>query len=219
MIDFGNEWTEILKEETEKLYFTRLQYFLDDEYSKKTIYPPREDVFNALRYTSYSDVKAVIIGQDPYHGEGQAHGLCFSVREGVEIPPSLMNIYKELNADLGLPVPDSGYLKRWADEGVLLMNAVLTVEKDKANSHRKQGWEEFTDAVIMKLNEREEPVVFLLWGNNAKAKADLITNNNHLILEAAHPSPLSASRGFFGCRHFSKCNRYLEAWGKEGINW
>ncbi len=219
MIDFGNEWTEILKEETEKEYFIGLQSFLDEEYKSKTVFPPREDVFNALRYTSFSDVNVVIIGQDPYHGEGQAHGLCFSVSEGVDIPPSLLNIYKELKADLGKEIPDNGYLKRWTEEGVLMLNAVLTVEKDKANSHKNIGWEKFTDTVIRKLNEKESPIVFLLWGNNARAKSELITNNNHLILEAAHPSPLSANRGFFGCCHFSKANRYLEACGKKPVDW
>ena len=218
-MNFGNDWDSIIKDEFEKDYMRNLGEFLESERRAHTIYPPSGDVFNALKYTSYESVRAVIIGQDPYHGEGQAHGLCFSVRKGVDVPPSLVNIYKELHSDIGFEIPNHGCLTSWAESGVLLLNAVLTVRAGEANSHKNKGWEKFTDAVISKINEKEDPVVFLLWGNNARAKAGLITNNRHLILEAAHPSPLSASRGFFGCRHFSKANRYLKASGLPEINW
>ncbi|MCM1480587.1 MAG: uracil-DNA glycosylase, partial [Muribaculaceae bacterium] len=209
MVNIGNEWDEILKGEFEKEYYLNLREFLKREYSTCRIYPDMYDIFNALRYTSYSDVKAVIIGQDPYHGAGQAHGLCFSVQKGVAVPPSLQNIYKEIYSDLGIPPASHGYLKKWADSGVLMMNAVLTVREGQANSHRGKGWEIFTDRVIELLNGREKPMVFLLWGGNAKQKTRLITNPNHLILQAAHPSPLSAFNGFFGCRQFSKANEFL----------
>ncbi len=219
MVNIGNEWDELLKGEFEKEYYLKLREFLKREYFTYQIYPNMYDIFNALKYTSYSDVKAVIIGQDPYHGPGQAHGLCFSVQKGVAIPPSLQNMYKELYSDLGITPANHGYLKKWADNGVLMMNAVLTVRGGQANSHRNMGWEIFTDRVIELLNNREQPIVFILWGNNAKQKMKLITNPNHLILQAAHPSPLSAFNGFFGCKHFSKTNDFLSSHGIEPIDW
>lgn len=219
MVNIGNEWDELLKEEFTKEYYLKLREFLKKEYFSCKVYPDMYDIFNALRYTSYSDVKAVIIGQDPYHGAGQAHGLCFSVQRGVAVPPSLQNIYKEIYSDLGIPPASHGYLKKWADSGVLMMNAVLTVREGQANSHKGMGWEFFTDRVIELLNEREKPMVFLLWGGNAKQKARLVTNPNHLILQAAHPSPLSAFNGFFGCRHFSKANEFLVSRGIEPVDW
>lgn len=219
MVNIGNEWDDILKGEFEKEYYLNLREFLKKEYFTYHIFPNMYDIFNALKYTSYSDVKAVIIGQDPYHGQGQAHGLCFSVQKGVAVPPSLQNIYKEIYSDLGIPPANHGYLKKWADNGVLMMNAVLTVREGQANSHKGKGWEIFTDRVIELLNEREKPIVFLLWGGNAKQKMRLITNPNHLILQAAHPSPLSAFNGFFGCRHFSKANEFLVNHGMESIDW
>ena len=215
----GNSWDNVLKEEFEKEYFVKLQSFLDEEYAAGPVYPPRDEIFSALKYTAYEDVKIVIIGQDPYHEEGQAHGLCFSVNPGVPTPPSLVNIYKELGTDLGCYTPNNGYLTKWAKQGILLLNAVLTVRGGLANSHRKKGWENFTDAVIKKLNEREKPVLFLLWGNNAKEKLAFITNPKHYVLSAAHPSPLSATRGFMGCRHFSKANTILENENMIPIDW
>lgn len=219
MVNIGNEWDDLLKEEFTKEYYLKLREFLKAEYSTRRIYPNMYDIFNSLKFTSYSDVKAVIIGQDPYHGAGQAHGLCFSVQKGTAVPPSLQNIYKELYADLGIPPASHGYLKKWADSGVLLMNAVLTVREGQANSHKGMGWEIFTDKVIELLNDRDKPIVFLLWGGNAKQKMRLITNPKHLILQAAHPSPLSAYNGFFGCRHFSKANEFLTANGMEPVDW
>lgn len=219
MVNIGNEWDELLKGEFEKEYYLKLREFLKKEYFTYQVYPNMYDIFNALKYTSYSDVKAVIIGQDPYHGPGQAHGLCFSVQKGIAIPPSLQNMYKELYSDLGIPPANHGYLKKWADNGVLMMNAVLTVRSGQANSHRNMGWEIFTDKVIELLNNREQPIVFILWGNNAKQKMKHITNPKHLILQAAHPSPLSAFNGFFGCKHFSKTNDFLERHGIEPIDW
>ncbi|MBP1548864.1 MAG: uracil-DNA glycosylase [Oscillospiraceae bacterium] len=219
MVNIGNEWDELLKDEFKKEYYLKLREFLKKEYFTYQVYPNMYDIFNALKFTSYSDVKAVIIGQDPYHGPGQAHGLCFSVQKGVAIPPSLQNMYKELYSDLGIPPANHGYLKKWADNGVLMMNAVLTVRGGQANSHRNMGWEIFTDKVIELLNSREQPIVFILWGNNAKQKMKLITNPNHLILQAAHPSPLSAFNGFFGCRHFSKTNEFLENHGIAPVDW
>ena len=219
MVNIGNEWDDLLKDEFTKEYYLNLREFLKNEYFSCKVYPDMYDIFNALRYTSYSDVKAVIIGQDPYHGKGQAHGLCFSVQKGVAVPPSLQNIYKEIYEDLGIPPANHGYLKKWADNGVLLMNAVLTVREGQANSHKGKGWENFTDRVIELLNQREKPIVFLLWGGNAKQKMRLITNPKHLILQAAHPSPLSAFNGFFGCRHFSKANEFLSSKGIEPIDW
>lgn len=219
MVELGNDWDEILKKEWTSPYYILLRKFLKEEYKTKTIYPDMYDIFNALRYTAFKDVKAVIIGQDPYHGAGQAHGLCFSVKKGVDIPPSLNNIYKELKSDLGIEPPDHGYLEDWAKQGVLMLNTVLTVRAGQAASHRGNGWERFTDHVIEKLNEKQQPVVFLLWGRPAAEKAKIITNPIHLKLEAPHPSPLSAHRGFFGCKHFSKANKFLVSKGIEPINW
>jgi uracil-DNA glycosylase len=219
MVKFNNEWDDILKDEFQKEYYQKLRKFLISEYSSFRIFPDMNDIFNALKYVSYSDVKAVIIGQDPYHEYGQAHGLCFSVQKGVPKPPSLQNIFKELYDDLGIPPAEDGTLTKWAEQGVLLMNAVLTVREGYANSHKGKGWETFTDKVISILNEREKPVVFILWGANARSKKQLITGRQHFILEAAHPSPLSAYNGFFGCRHFSKTNDFLAANNIEVINW
>ena len=219
MMHIGNEWDALLADEIKKDYYLRLREFLKKEYTTRTIYPPMNDIFNALRHTSYSDVKAVILGQDPYHGAGQAHGLCFSVKKGTPPPPSLQNIFKELRDDLGVDPPNHGELTAWADSGVLLLNTVLTVREGAANSHKGMGWEQFTDRVIQLLNQREQPMVFLLWGGNARAKAGLITNPNHLVLQCAHPSPLSAYNGFFGCRHFSKTNEFLAQHGIPPINW
>ncbi|MGN0597113.1 MAG: uracil-DNA glycosylase [Ruminiclostridium sp.] len=219
MVNIGNEWDELLADEFKKPYYLQLREFLKSEYRNYDIYPDMHDIFNALKYADYSQIKVVIIGQDPYHEPGQAHGLSFSVKRGVEPPPSLKNIYKEINSDLGLPIPRWGELTCWAKQGVLLMNAVLTVRRGQANSHRGKGWEYFTDRVISLLNEREKPIVFLLWGGNAKQKIPLITNPNHLILTSAHPSPLSAYNGFFGCRHFSKCNEFLTAHGEMAVDW
>ena len=219
MVHFGNEWDEIMAGEFDLPYYKQLREFLKQEYFTKEIYPDMNNIFNAMKHASYSDIKAVILGQDPYHEPGQANGLCFSVQKGCPIPPSLQNIYKELNADLGIPPAPHGELYKWADNGVLLLNTVLTVRRGQANSHKGKGWEIFTDDVIKKLNEREKPMVFLLWGANARSKKQFITNPNHLVLEAAHPSPLSAYNGFFGCRHFSKCNAFLEAHGIEPVDW
>lgn len=219
MHGIGNDWDSILAAEFEKEYYGKLRTFLTEEYETQRIYPPQPDVFNALRYSSYADTKVVILGQDPYHQEGQAHGLCFSVNKGVKIPPSLGNIYKELQADLGIQPPQHGYLASWAQQGVLLLNAVLTVRDSQPNSHKGRGWEIFTDAVIKKLNEREKPMVFILWGANAKAKEVLLTNNRHLILTGSHPSPLAAHTGFFGGQYFSRANRFLELENQEPINW
>lgn len=214
-----NDWDGLLAEETQKEYFIQLQQFLDQEYMTKRIYPPREDIYNALRYTAYHDVKVLLLGQDPYHGPGQAHGLAFSVRPGVPIPPSLVNMFQELQTDLGCFYPNNGCLTKWARQGVMLLNTALTVEEGKANSHQKKGWAVFTDRIIQLLNDREDPVVFLLWGGNAKEKLKYITNHRHFVLSAAHPSPLSASRGFIGCRHFSKVNTILDRMGKTPIDW
>lgn len=219
MVNIGNDWDEVLKGEFEKEYYLKLREFLKQEYFTRKIFPDMYDIFNALKYTPYDKVKAVIIGQDPYHGEGQAHGLCFSVREGIEKPPSLKNIFKELHDDTGFTEPENGTLTKWAEDGVLLLNAVLTVREGQANSHQGKGWEIFTDTVISHLNKREKPMVFILWGRNARNKKTLITNPAHKILEAAHPSPLSAYNGFFGCRHFSETNKFLKANGIEEINW
>ncbi|MBR2779035.1 MAG: uracil-DNA glycosylase [Firmicutes bacterium] len=219
MVHLGNDWDEVLAGEFDKEYYLRLREFLKKEYFSTQIYPSMYDIFNALKATPYSAVRAVILGQDPYHGPGQAHGMCFSVKKGVRTPPSLQNIFKELQADLGCVPPDHGYLMDWAEQGVLLLNTVLTVRAGRAGSHRGQGWEIFTDTVIGKLNERKQPIVFLLWGANAKSKQSLITNPAHLVLTAAHPSPLSAHNGFFGCRHFSRTNEFLESRGMEPIDW
>ena len=213
------EWKELFEQEEKKEYYQKLMQFLDEEYAHKTIYPPREDLFTCFEACSYQDVKVVMLGQDPYHRPQQAHGLCFSVRKGVKLPPSLKNMYKELKSDLDIDMPSHGYLIDWAKQGVFMMNAVLTVEEGKAGSHQKKGWEIFTDKVIETLNEHEEGIVFLLWGKNAKAKTALITNPSHLILSCSHPSPYSADYGFFGCRHFSKANAFLKEHGKTPIDW
>ena len=219
MTRISRDWALALREETQKDYYRELSRYVENEYKTRKVFPPSEDIFNAFKYTPLSKVKAVIIGQDPYHNDGQATGLCFSVNPDTEIPPSLMNIYKELHDDLGIPIPDTGYLKKWADQGVLLLNAVLTVRAYQAASHRGIGWEKFTDAAIKIVNEQDRPIVFMLWGNFAREKKSMLNNPKHLILEAAHPSPLSAYKGFFGCRHFSKCNNFLEANGVEPIDW
>lgn len=216
---FKNGWAELLNEELEKDYYKKLRGFLIGEYRTRTIYPNMYDIFNALHYTDYKDVKVVILGQDPYHGPNQAHGLSFSVKPGVRIPPSLVNMYKELHDDLGCYIPNHGYLEKWAREGVLLLNTSLTVRSGEANSHRGIGWEIFTDRVITLLNDRIDPVVFILWGNNAISKEKLITNKWHYIIKSVHPSPLSAFRGFFGSKPFSKTNNFLKSIGKEPIDW
>lgn len=220
MVNIGNDWDELLKDEFKKEYYLKLREWLIKEYKTQTIYPNMYDIFNSLKYTSYSDVKAVIIGQDPYHGPNQAHGLCFSVKKGIEPPPSLKNIFKEIKEDTGIDnTGKHGELTSWAKSGVLMLNTVLTVRQGTANSHKNFGWEIFTDKIIELVNQKEEPVVFILWGGNAKTKAKLITNKKHLILTSAHPSPLSAYNGFFGCKHFSKANNFLIANGIEPINW
>lgn len=219
MVKLGNDWDIILADEWEKPYYKKLRAFLKEEYSTRTIYPDMHDIFNALKYTSFADTKVVIIGQDPYHGEGQAHGLCFSVKKGVAVPPSLKNIYKELHNDIGFEIPDHGELISWAKQGVLMLNNVLTVREATPNSHKGIGWEIFTDRVISELNKKETPVVFLLWGANAQKKAEIINNPIHHKLISVHPSPLSASRGFLGCRHFSKTNEILEKNGIIPIKW
>ncbi len=216
---FQNDWQELLAGEFQKEYYKKLHSFLAQEYRTQTVYPDMYDIFNCLRETAYKDVKVVILGQDPYHGPGQAHGFSFSVRPGVKPPPSLINIYKELMTDVGCTMPHTGCLKKWADQGVLMLNSVLTVRAGQAGSHRGQGWEFFTDHIISLLNERTDPVVFLLWGRYAREKKALITNPWHCIFEAAHPSPLSANNGFFGCRHFSKTNAVLTQMGKQPIDW
>ncbi|MBU8905816.1 uracil-DNA glycosylase [Desertibacillus haloalkaliphilus] len=213
----NNDWAEILAEEFEQEYLQRLSEHLRNEYQTKTIYPAYDDVFRAFTLTSYHDTKVVVLGQDPYHGEGQAHGLSFSVQHGAKQPPSLKNIFKELEADLGVSIPSHGSLVSWAKQGVLLLNTVLTVEEGKANAHKGMGWERFTDQVIKKLNERNQPVVFLLWGKHAQAKQAFITH--HPIITSPHPSPLSARRGFFGSRPFSRVNEYLTQSGIEPIDW
>ena len=214
-----NDWKNLLDDEFNKEYYKTLRNFLITEYKTRTIYPDKYDIFNALHFTPYKDIKVVILGQDPYHGPGQAHGLSFSVNPGIKTPPSLLNIYKELNSDLGCYIPNNGYLKKWADQGVLLLNTSLTVRAGEANSHKSIGWEIFTDKIISLINEKEDAVVFLLWGNNAIKKKNLITNKRHLILTSVHPSPLSASRGFFGSKPFSKINNFLTSVDKNPINW
>lgn len=217
MID--NDWLEPLSAEFKKPYYARLYRFVNEEYRTHTIYPKQQDVFAAYDRTPLANVKVVIIGQDPYHEPDQAHGLCFSVCPGVDIPPSLVNIYKELHDDIGCRIPNNGYLVKWADQGVLLLNTVLTVRAHAANSHQGKGWEEFTDATIAAVNRLDRPVVFMLWGRPAQQKKAMLNNPKHLILTAPHPSPLSAYRGFFGCRHFSKANEYLSANGIEPVDW
>ncbi|GFR38060.1 uracil-DNA glycosylase [Insulibacter thermoxylanivorax] len=214
-----NDWADILNEEFEKPYYQQLRKFLIHEYRTQTVYPNMYDIFNALHYTPYSKVKAVILGQDPYHGPGQAHGLSFSVQPGVAPPPSLQNIFKELHDDLGCTIPNHGCLVHWAEQGVLLLNTVLTVRAHSPNSHRDRGWEQFTDRIIQALNDKEHPVVFFLWGSHAQKKAALITNPHHLLIRSPHPSPLSAYRGFFGSRPFSKANQFLRSVGLEEIDW
>lgn len=219
MVRIGNDWDEIIGSEFQKPYYLKLREFLKKEYASGRVFPEKENIFNALKTTPYKSVKAVIIGQDPYHEVGQAHGLCFSVQKGCKIPPSLKNMYKELYDDLGIVPASHGELTSWAKQGVLLLNAVLTVREGQANSHKGKGWEEFTDAVIKKLNEHSEPVAFILWGANAKAKAQFITAPQHKVFSAAHPSPLSAYNGFFGCRHFSKVNTFLSENDVVPIDW
>lgn len=219
MVKFNNNWDLLLKSEFEKPYYSELRKILASEYKIHKIYPPMNDIFNSLKYTDYRDVRVVILGQDPYHQPGQAHGLCFSVKKGVPPPPSLQNIYKEIHAEYGYPIPESGELTYWAQQGVLLMNTVLTVRDSCPNSHKGMGWEIFTDDVIKLLNQRPEPMVFLLWGVNARAKTKLITNPVHLVLQSAHPSPLSAYNGFFDNGHFKKANEFLEKHYGKGIDW
>lgn len=214
-----NDWLEPLSAEFKKPYYKELYSFVKNEYKTRIVYPPSEDIFNAYLHTPLKNVKVLILGQDPYHEPGQAHGLSFSVNPGVEIPPSLVNIYKELNDDLGLKIPNNGYLTKWADQGVMLLNTVLTVRAHQAFSHSKHGWEEFTDSTIRILNEQEKPIVFMLWGKPAQEKAKMLNNPKHLVLLAPHPSPLSAYRGFFGCKHFSKANDFLIKQGERPIDW
>lgn len=214
-----NDWLEALEPEFHKPYYKNLYEFVKNEYNTKQVFPPSQDIFNAFHFTPLSQVKVVIIGQDPYHNDGQAHGLCFSVRPDVEIPPSLVNIYKELQDDCGCDIPDNGYLVKWAKQGVLMLNTVLTVQAHMANSHQGKGWEEFTDAAIRALNKQNRPIVFILWGKPAQTKKKMLNNPNHLILEAPHPSPLSAYRGFFGSKPFSKTNRFLQEHGETPIDW
>lgn len=219
MAAISNDWAEALKEEYKKPYYRDLYFKLKEEYNSQRVYPPAEDIFNAFHLTPLRDVKVVILGQDPYHGDGQAHGLCFSVKPEVEIPPSLINIYKELHDDLGCYIPNHGCLVKWAGQGVLLLNTVLTVRAHQPNSHQNIGWEEFTDAAIRILNAQDRPIVYLLWGGPARKKKVMLDNPRHLILEAPHPSPLSAYRGFFGCRHFSQANDFLRFHKLEAIDW
>ncbi|MGE7933206.1 uracil-DNA glycosylase [Viridibacillus arvi] len=213
-----NDWQQILSTEFDQPYFLQLQDFLENEYATQTVYPPKAEVWNAFRYTSNADVKVVILGQDPYHGAGQAHGLSFSVKQGVKHPPSLQNMLKELESDLGFPIPLDGTLTKWAEQGVLMLNTVLTVREGQAHSHKKQGWEQFTDTVIQKLSDREQPIIFVLWGKPAQQKKRLIDTSSHAIIEAPHPSPLSSYRGFFGSKPYSKINAQLREWGVSTID-
>ena len=219
MVHIGNDWDALLGDEFQKDYYLKLREFLKKEYFSQAVFPPMEDIFNALRYTSFQDTRVVILGQDPYHGPGQAHGLCFSVNDGVAFPPSLQNIFKEIKSDLGTDIPTSGNLTRWANQGVLLLNATLTVRAHQAGSHQRKGWEEFTDAAIRALAEQREHLVFILWGAYAQKKGAFIDRNKHLVLASAHPSPLSAYHGFFGNKHFSRANAYLMEHGVTPINW
>lgn len=219
MVHIGNDWDAILKGEFEQEYYQRLRKFLVQEYRSKTIYPKAEDIFKAFQWTSYQKAKIVLLGQDPYHGEGQAHGLSFSVPKGQRIPPSLLNMYKELRDSLGCDIPKHGCLEKWAKQGVLLLNSSLTVVAGEASSHSNIGWEIFTDHVIQMLNRREDPLIFILWGNHAKKKKKWIDQKRHFVLEGVHPSPLSASRGFFGCGHFQEANQILGELGKAEIDW
>ena len=217
----GNDWDQVLAREMEKPYYKELEQFLDAEYASCTVFPPRDEIFTAFKYTPYDDVKVLLLGQDPYHEAGQAHGMAFSVQKGIKQPPSLVNIFKEIRSDLGIEPPpyDNGCLIPWAKSGVLLLNTALTVREHEANSHRGRGWEQLTDAVIEKLNERKTPLVFILWGSNAKSKLPLITNKQHLVIVGMHPSPLSAYRGFFGGKYFSRANEFLERHGTPAVNW
>lgn len=219
MSAIDNDWLDGLSVEFKQPYYAELYKKVVDEYNKYPVFPPADEIFSAFNFTPLSKVKVVIIGQDPYHNVGQAHGLCFSVKPEVDIPPSLVNIYKELKDDVGCFVPNNGYLKKWADQGVLMLNSVLTVRAHEANSHQGIGWEQFTDGAIRVLNQQDRPIVYLLWGKPAQNKAAKVTNPKHLLLKAPHPSPLSAYRGFFGCRHFSKCNEFLKENGMEPIDW
>ena len=219
MVNLGNDWDKVLEGEFEKEYYLKIRGFLKKEYSERAIFPSMFDIFNALKYTSYNETKVVILGQDPYHEIGQAHGLSFSVKKGVKIPPSLVNIYKELNSDIGMKIPNHGELTSWARQGVLLLNATLTVREGQANSHKDIGWAIFTDEVIKKLDLNDKPIVFILWGANARSKKKYITNKNHLIIESAHPSPLSAYNGFFGSKPFSRANEFLIKNGSSPIDW
>lgn len=219
MSGINNDWLQAISKEFQMPYYSQLYQYVKSEYSNYTIYPSAEDIFNAFHFTPLSQVKVVILGQDPYHNEGQAHGLCFSVKPEVEIPPSLVNIYQELKEDLSCYIPNNGYLEKWAKQGVLLLNTVLTVRAHQANSHQGKGWERFTDAVIQAVNAQDRPIVFLLWGRPAQMKRAMLNNPKHLILEAPHPSPLSAYRGFFGCRHFSRTNEFLKQYGLDPIDW
>lgn len=219
MSEITNDWLPALQEEFKKPYYAELYKKVLEEYKETQIFPPADDIFNAFHFTPLSEVKVVIIGQDPYHNVGQAHGLCFSVKPDVDIPPSLVNIYKELHDDVGCYIPDNGYLEKWAKQGVLMLNSVLTVRAHQANSHQGLGWEKFTDAVIRAVNEQDRPIVYMLWGRPAQNKAKSVNNPKHLLLKAPHPSPLSAHRGFFGCKHFSQANEYLKKNGLEPIDW
>ena len=218
-VKIAESWKNVLQEEFDKPYFEALTQFVRDEYSNQRIYPPGSLIFNAFDHCPFDQTRVVILGQDPYHGPGQAHGLCFSVNDGIPLPPSLLNIFKEIQSDLGIPIPASGNLTRWADQGVLLLNATLTVRAGQAGSHQKKGWETFTDAVIGHISDRLSRVVFLLWGAYARNKSALIDDSKHAVFTAPHPSPLSAHRGFFGCRHFSRANAYLQANGLAAIRW
>ena len=219
MAAIDNDWLPAISEEFKKPYYMQLYQFVKEEYSKTVVFPPSDEIFSALHLTPLSKVKVVIIGQDPYHNVGQAHGLCFSVRPEVDIPPSLVNIYKELQSDCGCRIPNNGYLVKWAEQGVLLLNTVLTVRAHQANSHQGKGWEQFTDAIIRAVNDQNRPIVYLLWGRPAQSKMSMLNNPKHKVLTAPHPSPLSAHRGFFGCRHFSQANAFLQENGLEPIDW
>ena len=219
MVNIGNSWDSLLKDDFQSENYLNLRQFLKKEYATQTIYPNMHNIFNALKSTDYNDVKAVILGQDPYHGPNQAHGLCFSVQDGIIPPPSLKNIYKELHDDVGFNIPSGGNLTKWTEQGVLLLNTVLTVRQGCPNSHKGKGWEQITDKIISLLSNREKPMVFLLWGGNARSKKALIDTSKHLVLETVHPSPLSAYNGFFGCKHFSKTNDFLIKSGQSPIDW
>jgi len=219
MAAIANDWLPAMNAEFKKPYYAELYKFVKEEYSKVAVFPPSEEIFSALHLTPLSKVKVVIIGQDPYHNVGQAHGLCFSVRPDVDIPPSLVNIYKELQSDLGCKIPNNGYLVKWAEQGVLLLNTVLTVRAHQANSHQGKGWEQFTDAIIRAVNAEDRPIAYLLWGRPAQSKMSMLDNPKHKVFTAPHPSPLSAHRGFFGCKHFSQANAFLEENGVEPIDW